>query len=792
VVARPALLLAASFVLSLGCPAPRIVPPTPTPLRPIPEPPQPKVAPLPAAPERIPHTFEPTLYTASLDIDPGAKTFTGALTVTGTLAEPTAVLWFHSKSLRVDKATATHGGQTQKLVVRYLPERELVAVQSPDDLVAGEWSITFAYEGIFNARGHSGAFRQWMGPTEYVATQFEPDFARRVFPCIDEPDRKVPWQLTINAPSALEVVGNAPVLHTTANANGTKRVELAQTKPVPSYLVAFAVGPFEIVDGGKSKSGIPIRILTLRGHSANAKHAASVTSGILDRIEDYLGVPFAYPKLDVITVPSTPNWWYAMENPGLVTIDIDALSDPPKYDRVIGHEIAHHWFGDLVTLAWWDDLWLNESFAEWVARAAEGSPPVPQAPLASVNAIVTPVRDARHAFPPGEGIRSKAPAMLSRLLGYLGAARFKQVLQTYLNSHAHGNVTSAAFIDAVRTVDADSATLAAGYIANKESVLSTELECKGKEFRINVINLSDDWGVACFTYDRDGKRAETCTRVTRAQPTITLDTKRCPTWIFGEGMTAFSVKDLMALRDAGWDQLTMRERERVAELVPYLLPDVRWSFMPKLAQLTDPNVRELVANTIWTMRDAIDDSATRDALDAWVRTQYGSLAAQTDFDTSPGLAMLLAAGGDATLIAKARAMDAAALAAGPDTTDYGYVLWSRTALARVSKKDAAALFERWLAAKPPVQYEYLVALRRSPFILELLRDNEARVRGNAEAVQLLFNLCSASADEITAVGVAIDPAQGARIVDAMLYGTCVVERRQTTAALQKFLVPKKP
>src|SRR5262249_22141453 len=162
---------------------------------------------------------------------------------------------------------------------------------------------TFAleYDSAFEMVEPYGVFKKSFDNHTYVATQFESIYARRAFPCFDEPDSKVPWQLTLDVPSALIAVANTPVASETALDAGTKGVAFAPSKPLPSYLVAFGVGPFELVDAGKTRSGTPIRIIALKGRANDTRWAAETSGRVIQLLEDYFGMPYPYEKLDQLT-----------------------------------------------------------------------------------------------------------------------------------------------------------------------------------------------------------------------------------------------------------------------------------------------------------------------------------------------------------------------------------------------------------------------------------------------------------------------------------------------------------
>ncbi len=311
----------------------------------------------------------PVSYAARLAIDPTKPTFTGHIEITGELAKPARVIWLHGRELTIHAASAT-GASTVSLIAT--TKDDLIELRPATPLRAGRWVVAIDYTGLIVPDGVSGAFKTMDGTDAYVATQFEPTAARSVFPCLDEPSFKVPWQLTIDVPAKLVAVTNTPVVRTTTIDADHARVEFAPTRPLPSYLLAFAVGPWELVDAGKSKSGVPMRVIVPRGRTAEAAYLAARLPAIVDFLEDWFEIPFPYPKLDIL---ATQLGIGGMENAGLVIANTRfALVDPshPSWsDRfevmdTIGPQITHEWFGDLVTCAWWNDGWLNEGFSVWM------------------------------------------------------------------------------------------------------------------------------------------------------------------------------------------------------------------------------------------------------------------------------------------------------------------------------------------------------------------------------------------------------------------------------------------
>ena len=310
-----------------------------------------------------------------LTLSPARENFSGDVQIQLHLNRPVDLFWLNATDLAVSNAVVEQNGA--KFAAKVIPGgADFVGFQLASALQAGDAVLKLSYTGKVNAPFECRHFsKATAAGIIMLFTQFEPIDARRAFPCFDEPGFKIPWQITLHVPENDSAVSNTQILEETREANGMKRVRFKETKPLPSYLVAFGVGPFEFVDAGTAGSRhVPVRIVVPRGDGDRAKYAAEITADILDRLENYFGIPYPYDKADQLAIPLS--FGGAMENPGLVTYDANIVLSPPgqdsaarqrSYADTAAHELAHQWFGDMVTMAWWNDVWLNESFATWMS-----------------------------------------------------------------------------------------------------------------------------------------------------------------------------------------------------------------------------------------------------------------------------------------------------------------------------------------------------------------------------------------------------------------------------------------
>jgi cytosol alanyl aminopeptidase len=416
----------------------------------------------------------PLGYEATLAIDPSRDDFEGSITIALRINRPQAVLWLNGTGLTVLAASLDWADRRVDLAT--VPGGEdFIGFTAPEALPAGEAKLAIRYRGKLDTLATRGLFKQQEGDDWYVLSQFEALSARRAYPCFDEPGWKTPWQVTLEVPAGLVAVSNTPVLEEMRLDDGRRRVRFKRTPPLPSYLVAMAVGPFDVVEGGTAGAKrVPLRYLTARGRGAEARYAKEVTPRLVDLLEDYFGIPYPFEKLDSVAIPQTVAFG-AMENVGMITYAARLMQAKPheenlsfrrRYASVAAHEIAHQWFGNLVTLAWWDDTWLNEAFASWLGmktlyrfepawddgwyRAYGRGRAIAVDRLASTRSVHNPVDakgDVESAF---DSITyDKGAEVLQMFESSLTPELFRNGVRRFLSRHAYGSATAQDFMTAL-------------------------------------------------------------------------------------------------------------------------------------------------------------------------------------------------------------------------------------------------------------------------------------------------------------------------------------------------------
>jgi aminopeptidase N len=328
---------------------------------------------------RLPTTVLPSQVQLVLDVDPARDTFSGEVTIRLRARQAVPAIVLHAQGLQSDSAQLRHGSTTRRLSVQ--PDEATATWRlTPQDgrpIAAGVYRLHLRYRGEVQRSGEGlfrADFRIQGQPARVLATQLQAVQARRVLPVFDEPVFRAVFDIAVRAPTGYEVLSNMPLRH--ARPEGvTVLHRFAPTPAMPSYLLAVAVGRYDVLEG--QAGGLPLRIFTAPGKREQAHFAMQATQQLLPFYASYFGRPFMLPKLDQVAVPAGRQG--AMEDWGLISYSESALLfDParssPRAQRrvfsIVAHEIAHQWFGNLVSVASWNEIWLNEAFATWMANKA--------------------------------------------------------------------------------------------------------------------------------------------------------------------------------------------------------------------------------------------------------------------------------------------------------------------------------------------------------------------------------------------------------------------------------------
>jgi cytosol alanyl aminopeptidase len=373
----------------------------------------------------------PLKETILLTIDPARETFEGRVSIDVELRAPASTIWLNAKDLTVGAASITQGDsvRTAKVV---LGSNERIGIDAGESLT-GPATLGISYEGKLGDKSLVGPYRRKVEGEWYAYTTFTPIDARRAFPCFDEPRFKAPWDISIRTKRDNKAFSNGRQISETDEPDGWKLVKFATTEPLPAELVAFAVGPFDVYEGATAGHGTPVRVITAKGHAAEGRAAAQATSEILPRLEAYTGIPYPFGKLDHLALPEGA--FGAVENPGLITYRARNLllalnQESPSQTRPIralqAHEIGHQWFGNLVTQATWDDVWLSEGFATWIAsKMMDQEQPPERAHLSSIVARerLMAIDNPARARPVRVAVNSAGPHGISTIASSTKRAR---------------------------------------------------------------------------------------------------------------------------------------------------------------------------------------------------------------------------------------------------------------------------------------------------------------------------------------------------------------------------------
>ncbi|XP_028616244.1 glutamyl aminopeptidase [Grammomys surdaster] len=432
---------------------------------------------------RLPDFIKPVHYDLEVKALMEEDRYTGTVTISVNLSKPTHDLWLHIRETKITKLPELRRPSGERVPIRRCfeyKEQEYVVIQAEEELAATSgdsvYQLTMEFEGWLNT-SLVGFYRTTYTENGQIksiaATDHEPTDARKSFPCFDEPNKKATYNISIIHPNVYSALSNMPVEKEEIVDNYWNKTTFMKSVPMSTYLVCFAVHQFTSIQR-MSRSGKPLTVYVQPNQKQTAEYAANITKAVFDYFEDYFAMEYSLPKLDKIAIPDFGTG--AMENWGLVTYretnllydpQLSASSNQQRVASVVAHELVHQWFGNIVTMDWWDDLWLNEGFAsffeflgvnhaekDWQMLSQvllEDVLPVQEDDsLMSSHPVVVPVSTPAEITSVFDGISySKGASILRMLEDWITPEKFQKGCQIYLQNFQFKNAKTSDFWDSL-------------------------------------------------------------------------------------------------------------------------------------------------------------------------------------------------------------------------------------------------------------------------------------------------------------------------------------------------------
>ncbi len=463
----------------------------------------------------LPRTLVPSRYELSLIPNAEALTFKGIVQITGDAPTGGRQMVVNAKGLRFDEVRLD--GLLDGAVT--LDDKlGRAAITFSSAFAPGRHTLSITYHGPITT-GTIGFFAMDYdtpsGKRRTLATNFEPADARALLPCWDEPALKATFAISVDAPADQLAASNTPVAAITPMEGGRQRVRFAETPRMSTYLLFLGIGDFERVH--QQVDGVDVGVVFKRGDAGKAAYALEQAIALLHYYNGYFGVPFALPKLDLIAAPgeitgsSMENWGAIFFSQDDILFDSSASTERERQRvfLVVSHEMAHQWFGDLVTMAWWDNLWLNEGFARWMqTHAADALHPEWNTGLqaariyesgkradaqVSTHPVLQPVVSAEQAAQAFDSITyNKGAAVITMLEAYVGANAFRDGVREYMRKHAFGNTVDSDLWREIQAVAGKPVLNIEHDFTRQAGVPLVRIEPAGRESRLVVERFAED------------------------------------------------------------------------------------------------------------------------------------------------------------------------------------------------------------------------------------------------------------------------------------------------------------
>jgi aminopeptidase N len=530
-----------------------------------------------SAAQRLPKIAAPKNYNLTLTPDFTQDNFAGDETILIQVLKPTSEIVLNAADIEFHDTSIRSGGTSQKVRVTLNPTDEMATLAFDQTIQPGPATISIRYTGILDNQLRGFYLGREEDGKKYAGTQLEATDARRAFPSFDEPEYKATFDITVIADQHHTVISNSKITSDSPGpGDGKHTVRFATTPKMSCYLVAVIVGDFEYIEG--SADGVPIRVYTTPGKKHLASFALETAEQSIKYFDQYFGIKYPFGKLDLIGLPDFAAG--AMENTGAITsrevaLLLDDETATLNQKRLVAedmaHEVAHQWFGDLVTMKWWDDSWLNEGFAMWMQTksVATWKPELnvlvddvlnpdaslgPNATLAA-DALLNTHAVHQSAETPGQITElfdaisyGKGASVLWMVEEYLGAETFRKGVDAYIRQHAYGSATSEDFWNALAAVSGKPVDRIMAAFINQPGVplVSVKSQCAGNTTNItlsqqryfddrSLLNSGNEevWPIpVCIKAgSANGRTREQCVLLSKKEESFKLP--GCATWVMG-------------------------------------------------------------------------------------------------------------------------------------------------------------------------------------------------------------------------------------------------------------------
>ncbi len=625
---------------------------------------------------RLPLDVRPSAYDVDLVPDLEAGRFSGEVRIAVRVERARPEIVLHAADMRVERAVALVGGEERPARAKLDAKEQRLTLRFARPLPPGDATLVLRFAAKLNEHLR-GFYAVTSGGRRYAFTQCEAADARRIFPCFDEPEFKARFRVTVTVARDHHAVSNGAIEQMERCADGGCRIRFAETPPLSTYLFALAVGPLEH-SSERLLGDVPIRIWHVPGKGHLCELGLEAATESLRRLQEYFGIAYPYGKLDLVAVPDFEAG--AMENAGavffretLLLLDpaTASLAERKRAAEVIAHELAHMWYGDLVTMEWWDDLWLNEAFATWMAyRVVDDWRPewrlwhgfehdragaLALDALTNTHPIYAPVRSVAEATENFDAITYEKGAAVVRMLEhFLGAESFRDGVRLYMRTHREGNAVAADLWRALEEASGrrDVARVAQAWIeqagfplvsfgpakGEPDRVLQVRQERFFADPKVPAVNRRVRWPLPLVVRWRttDGTDGLDRTLVERASATTTLGAGSRVRWYHGNAAAGGFYRVLHDPADraallADFDALTAVERLALANDQWALVRAGRASLdtfldiVDALGDERDHDVLDGLGGTLGVVDEQIAEpgSAEQAGFRAWVARRFG-------------------------------------------------------------------------------------------------------------------------------------------------------------------------